>query len=196
VCRRRWRWACTTRSRCCRATSSRKPGRSSKVKWVPAAAIAKNGDEFAKIIQEQVDALNQRGREGHEKRADREAQHTSHDAIKEQCETLGKQLSHDATRQYQFQIQLGCVTIDLQWIPRYASRLSDHTLQGAAHWHARQPTHLNEALHLVSPTPLVSFALITSMFGLNDSRTDNVCIRDNPRIVGPDMLNPFEIIVN
>ena len=127
----------------------------------------------------QFDALKERGREGQEKRADREAQNTSHDAIKDQCETLEKQLSDDATRQYQFQIPLGCVTIDLRWIPRYASRLSDHTLQGPAHGHARQHTHLNEALHLVSPTPLVSFAPITSMFGL---------IRGNTRIVGPDTL--------
>ena len=47
---------------------------------------------------------------------------------------------------------------------------------------------LNEALHAASPKPVVAFAPIACMFGLNDSRTDNVCIYDHDKIVGPDTL--------
>ena len=49
--------------------------------------------------------------------------------------------------------------------------------------HARRRTQLNEALRLASPTPLVSFAPITSMFGPNDSRADK--LRVHPSVTTP-----------
>ena len=47
---------------------------------------------------------------------------------------------------------------------------------------------LNAVLHAANPMPVVAFAPIVNMFGLNDARTDNVCIHDHNKIVGPDTL--------
>jgi hypothetical protein len=125
------------------------------------------------------------------KSADREGAHLNRDQLKAKIDELELQLSNEAIRLYRFTTPLGSVTIDLEWINKYRnSKISEDTIKlllSGLRMDMRDD-FLNTALYAANPQPVVAFAPIACMFGLNDARTDNVCIHDYTKIVGPDTL--------
>eukprot|EP00750_Incisomonas_marina_P016908 INCI19646.1.p1 GENE.INCI19646.1~~INCI19646.1.p1 ORF type:complete len:1178 (+),score=300.97 INCI19646.1:78-3536(+) len=156
-----------------------------KGKGVTSAVIEAERAAFEKRVKAEIAKLTQ-----DEKSADREGQHMTRDTIKAQIAERESELKHESARQYRFTTPLGSVTIDLWWINEYMYRLPENVLQLVLSGLIMdmRDDDLNAALHAANPQPTVAFAPIACMFGLNDARTDNVCIHDHSMIVGPDTL--------
>lgn len=154
-------------------------------KGVTSERIDAERADFEKRVKKRIDELTQEV-----KNADREGHHMTRDGLKAEIEELETQLKHEALRKYRFTTPLGSVTINLEWIDKYMYKLSEEVIQlvlSGLRTDMRND-YLNEALHAANPMPVVAFAPIACMFGLNDSRTDNVSIHDHTKIVGPDTL--------
>jgi hypothetical protein len=161
------------------------PAKNCQDTGITSAKINKERENFAKRTKQKITELNQ-----DMKNADREGQHMSRDSIKEQISELEGQLSNEAQRLYHFSTPLGSVAINLAWIDKYMYTLTEEQIQlvlSGLRTDMRN-TLLNEALNAAGPKPVVAVAPIACMFGLNDARTDNVCIYDHTDIVGPDTL--------